>query len=87
MTGLPPRRCAIPGPLVETGSLVARVCEVEIPEAETFGATAGEGDGDGEGDGVGEGGASVITAGVMLTGTTAFEFGVAADVRRARKPM
>ena len=56
ITGLPPCRVPIPGPLVETGSLVARVCAVEIV-GEAFGEIEGEadGDGDGEGDGEGEG--------------------------------
>src|SRR6185369_15604039 len=47
ITGLPPWRVPIPGPLVETGSLEARECAVETPLVAAF----GEGDGDGEGDG------------------------------------
>src|ERR1700741_1206889 len=56
ITGFAPCRVPIPGPLVETGSLVARVCAVEI-EGVAFGEGAAEGDGEGEGtgDGVGEG--------------------------------
>src|SRR5678815_2385439 len=54
ITGLPPCRVPIPGPLVETGSPVARVCAVEI-DGETFGDAVGDGDGEGEGDGDGEG--------------------------------
>lgn len=66
ITGLPPCRVPIPGPLVETGSLVARVCAVEI-EGEAFGD--GEGEGDGEGDGCGDAdgdgeGADAVGAGV-----------------------
>ena len=54
ITGLPPCRAPIPGPLVETGLSVERVCEVEIAFGEVFGD--GEGDGDGETGGEGEGG-------------------------------
>ena len=64
ITGLPPCRVPIPGPLVETGSPVARVCAVEI-DGEAFGEAEGEGDGegpgedeatgDGDGDAAGEG--------------------------------
>src|ERR1044072_9722378 len=50
ITGLPPCRVPIPGPLVETGSPVARVCAVEI-EGEALGEAEGEGDGEGEGEG------------------------------------
>src|ERR1043165_1022188 len=53
ITGLPPCRVPIPGPLVETGSPVARVCAVEI-EGEALGEAEGEGDGEGEGEGEGE---------------------------------
>src|SRR5918994_5576073 len=53
MTGLPPCRFPIPGPLVETGSVLERVCDVENPVGEGF--TDGEGDGDGETVGDGEG--------------------------------
>jgi hypothetical protein len=60
ITGLAPCRVPIPGPLVETGSLVARVCAVEIV-GEAFGDAEGEGkgkgDGEGEGTGDGDGGA------------------------------
>ena len=54
ITGLPPCRVPIPGPLVETGSLVARVCAVEI-DGDAFGDAETEGDGKGEGDGDGDG--------------------------------
>ena len=61
ITGLPPCRAPMPGPLVETGLRVERVCEVEIPLGEVFGDGEGDGDGEGEGEtveedsGVGEG--------------------------------
>src|SRR6185369_13520880 len=56
ITGLPPCRVPIPGPLVETGSPVARVCAVEI-DGEAFGEAEGEGDGEGptEGEATGDG--------------------------------
>ena len=53
MTGLPPCRCPMPGPLVETGSVVAREWEVVISFGEGF--TDGDGDGEGETIGAGEG--------------------------------
>jgi hypothetical protein len=66
ITGLPPCRVPIPGPLVETGSPVARVCAVEI-EGEAFGNAEGEGDGEGPleegviGEGDGATGEGVLT--------------------------
>ena len=62
ITGLPPCRVPIPGPLVETGSLVARVCAVEI-DGDGFGAAEAEGDGEATGDGEGDGanGEGVVT--------------------------
>src|SRR6185312_16092060 len=54
ITGLPPCRVPIPGPLVETGSLVARVCAVEI-DGDAFGDAEGDGDGEGEVEGEGDG--------------------------------
>ena len=69
ITGLPPCRVPIPGPLVETGSLVARVCAVEI-EGLAFGVGEGVGDGEGEktGDGDGEGATAVgVGVGGRLT--------------------
>ena len=62
ITGLPPCRVPIPGPLVETGSLVARVCAVEI-EGDALGAAEAEGDGEATGDGEGDGanGEGVVT--------------------------
>ena len=45
----------MPGPLVETGSLVARECAVETPASGAFGDGVGDGEGDGELTGDGEG--------------------------------
>ena len=77
MTGLPPCRFPIPGPLVETGSVLARECEEAIPVGEGF----SDGDGDGEGETSGEG------EGVITTGWAGVAIGVgvcvAADVLRA----
>ena len=60
ITGLPPCRVPIPGPLVETGSAVERVWAVENFSGDDRGdgATEGEGDGEtsGDGDGVAAGG-------------------------------
>jgi hypothetical protein len=55
ITGLPPCRCAMPGPLVETGSDVARVCAVETVAGELFGDGEGEGEGETSGDAEGNG--------------------------------
>ena len=55
ITGLPPCRVAIPGPLVETGSLVAPVWAVAGCDGEAFGDGAIDGDGDGEGESSGDG--------------------------------
>ena len=68
ITGLPPCRVPIPGPLVETGSAVERVWAVENFSGDDRGLGAIEGDGDGEGetstdgDGVAEGAATGSTA-------------------------
>ena len=74
ITGLPPCRVPIPGPLVETGSLVARVCAVEISATAGFALGVGVGDGEatGEGDGDGAGG---VAEGV---GATTVDVSVAA---------
>jgi hypothetical protein len=74
ITGLPPWRFPIPGPLVDTGSLVERVCAVEnfSGDVRGDGAIDGDGDGDGEtsmdGDGVAEGAAtgSTVVTGVSV---------------------
>ena len=75
ITGLPPCRAPIPGPLVETGLRVERVWAVEIPFAEVF----GEGEGDGDGETVGEGEADVVGEGVG-DGWTVVDVCVAAEV-------
>ena len=76
ITGLPPCRVPIPGPLVETGSLVARVCAVETSATEVFGLGVGVGDGDGEATGEGDGdGAGGVAEGV---GATTVDVSVAA---------
>ena len=79
MTGLPPCRFAIPGPLVDTGSVVARECEAEMPVGEGF--SDGDGDGEGETVGDGEGEGSVITGCDEEAGATGGS--VAAEVLRA----
>lgn len=70
ITGLPPCRVPIPGPLVETGSLVARVWAVAGCDGEAFGDGAIDGDGDGEGEtwGDGDGVAAGGATGVTVTG-------------------
>ena len=78
ITGLPPCRVPIPGPLVETGLRGERVCAVATPFAEVF----GDGEGDGEGESVGDGEGSVVGEGVA-GGSTEVEVGVAAEVVRA----
>lgn len=83
MTGLPPALAPIPGPLVETGAVVARECDVEIPAGEAFGD--GDGDGDGDGETVGEGDGNVSTGLDGAAGATVFVFSVAADVLRASR--
>src|ERR1044071_1973778 len=75
ITGLPPCRVPIPGPLVDTGSPVARVCAVEI-EGEAFGEA--EGDGDGEGEATGDGDGDAATGEGVATGGASLEFSVAA---------
>ena len=77
ITGLPPCRFPIPGPLVETGSLVARVWAVAGFSGDGFGD--GDSDGDGDGDGEGEASGDGVVAGVGATGVTAIGGSVAAD--------
>ena len=58
ITGLPPCRVPIPGPLVETGSLVARVWAVAVCDGGVGfcdGVIDGDGDGEGETSGDGDG--------------------------------
>ena len=72
-----PCRVPIPGPLVETGSLVARVCAVETLAVAGFvlGVDVGDGDGDATGEGDADGGAAVgdgvgaTTVGVSVAAT------------------
>src|SRR5215218_2722674 len=77
ITGLRPCRFPIPGPLVETGSLVERVWAVASFSGEGFGDanSAGDGDGDGEGETSGDG----VVAAVGATGVTAIGGSVAAE--------
>lgn len=80
MTGLPPCRFPMPGPLVETGSLVARECNAETSVGE--GLTDGDGDGEGETAGEGDGEGSVTTGSAGAAGATVVGVSVAADVLR-----
>ena len=77
MTGLPPWCFPRPGPLVETGLVVERECDAEIPVGD--GLTEGDGEGEGEtvGDGEGDMTTGSTTAGMTTLGTC-----VAADVLR-----
>ena len=60
ITGLPPCRVSVPGPPVETKSLVARGCDDAVVGAiEGF----GDGEGDGEGETLGDGDGSVVSTG------------------------
>ena len=63
IVGLLPRRVPIPGPLVETGSMLVVVCEVATRVGEALGDDEGDGDGEGatEGDGDGAGGWGVCS--------------------------
>jgi len=54
ITGLPPCRFPIPGPLVETESVLARECAA-LGVALAAGFEDGDSDGEGETDGEGEG--------------------------------
>ena len=65
----------MPGPLVETGSVVERECDVAKLAGEGF--TDGDGDGEGETAGNGEG---ASTTGCTGAGATTFGAGIAADV-------
>ena len=79
MTGFTPCRCPMPGPLVETGSVVERECDAGNAVGEGF--TDGDGDGDGETEGDGEGD---ITTGFAGAGATTFGVCVAAEVLPVR---
>src|SRR5215213_5685570 len=73
ITGLPPCRVPIPGPLVETGSPVARVWAVDGCDGNGRGdgAMDGDGDGDGETSGDGDGGAGAGATASAMTGDSA----------------
>src|ERR1044072_6035156 len=77
ITGLPPWRFPIPGPLVDTGSLVERVCAAETLSGDDRGDGAVDGDGDGEGetstDGVG------VAEGAAMGSTVVTGLSVAAE--------
>ena len=75
MTGFPPCRFPIPGPLVDTGSVVERECDVATLVGE--GLTDGDGDGEGETVGDGEGGS---TTGCTGAGAMMFGAGIAAEL-------
>ena len=75
ITGFPPCRFPMPGPLVDTGSVVERECDVENPVGEGF----TEGDGDGEGETVGDGEGD-RTTGCTEAGATMFGAGIAAEL-------
>ena len=77
MTGLPPCRFPMPGPLVETGSVVERECDAETAVGEGF--SDGEGDGEGETAGKGEGDSATGGTGA---GATMFGGGITAEVLR-----
>src|SRR5262245_45932536 len=78
ITGFVPCCAPIPGPLVETGFGVARVCAVEM----FVGGVFGDGDADGVGVVVGEG--RIVTRGNGATGATVFGVCTAAEVFRER---
>lgn len=79
MVGLAPCCAAIPGPLVETGLAVARVCEVGV-----FAGVFGDGEGEGDGVIVGEGEGKPITGGNGGTGAAWAGACMAAEVLGAR---
>lgn len=71
ITGLPPSLVPIPGPLVETGSVVVREWEVAtVADVFGVGKGEGEGDGDGDGDGTGEGEGTVTNGCEAVVGST-----------------
>ena len=62
ITGLPPCRFPIPGPLVETGSVLARECAaLGVASTRVFGEGEGDGEGETVGDGDGNAGCGVAT--------------------------
>lgn len=77
ITVLPPCFVPVPGPPVETTSLVARELDAAFGATEGF----GDGEGDGEGETLGDGDGRVVSAGSgEATGATVVGFCVAADV-------
>lgn len=83
MKALPPCLAAIPGPLVEIGSVLVRECEAAVAAIEGF----GDGEGDGEGEATGDGDGAVVNTGSgEVAGATMGEFDVVADVRRWLTP-
>lgn len=80
MTGLTPCLAPIPGPLVETGAVVARECEVEIAVGAVFVEGEGDGDGEGEGETTGEGEGEINANGDGAAVVTVPGFWVAAEV-------
>jgi len=78
ITGLTPCGVPIPGPLVETGALVARVWAVADWVGDAFGEGTSDGDAEGEGetsddgDGVAEDGATGSTAAGTSVAAEAF---------------
>lgn len=78
ITGLPPCLVPMPGPLVDTGAVVARgYDDAAVGAIEGF----GDGEGDGEGDTLGDGDGNVVSSGSGdATGATTVGICVAADV-------
>ena len=83
ITGLPPCLFPIPGPLVETGSPVARVWAVADCDGDDFEDGAIDGDGNGEGETSGDGGG---VAGLGATGSAVTGDSVAAEVGWRLRP-
>src|SRR5688572_16906719 len=67
MTGLPPSFLPIPGPLVETGVTVVRVCEVAVRSETGFSTGVAEGEGEAFSTGAGE---TIWGSGSAATGVT-----------------
>ena len=82
ITGLPPCLVPMPGPLVETGSIEVRVCEVATPAAGAFFGGVGDGEGEGDGDGEADGEGTAITGSVGASGVGLGVVCVAAEVFR-----
>ena len=83
MKALPPCLAAIPGPLVEIGSVEVRECEAAFAATDGF----GDGEGDGEGEATGDGDGSVVKIGSGdVAGREIGELEVVADVLRWLTP-